>query len=787
MKKTLFKVAGLLTIASSLFLASCGDNGDEYNSAVDTVYTLDTPSVTAKAYPGVTFVSWMPVSGANGYKLSIYEDGKFVSSPSITGNKYVHSNNTSLNLKNGVSYTYYVEAVSVSNPGTASREVYAKNSAQGSASATAIVPPIGTRALELAAYEGGYDGKTSKTLSADEQKLSLADTLEVVGNAKDELDVSFNSKAYLNYTLYLEKGNNYETTKVHGTRSTSLSDNNVNNKTAYAKFTLTSSGDYKVYAEAKSPNTNFSFSEEVASKKVTVASLGVAAATGVAVAYIDDGKTARVSFTPASFTDGTKATTDMYKVYKAVAGTSELTAVSGTVAKTTSDAKYFVDDTVADNTKNYVYTVVLTDGTAYGTTAPTADLAAYALSTTASFTVSASATTLDTDGIANDITWTVTKTAKQTVKAYLLKKDASYTGTPVAADFDTTTALEAADTTNTNGTSVVYYTKNIEVGTAYLLVVASEEGKKDRYVIKSQTVAAVGTPSAPTLAVSVIDNTLTEATPAATVAVLNDVEISVSDNITLKTDSIENYTFTLYRAKATLKSDSASVTFDIESNAKWEKVSDVEMKSDEAYDPSQTTVTYKGFVEQANTEDGVYAYKVVKTNKAGLNSSSTIRYVTVDTVVAGANYRPVLSASFATPTEAKSSVEITWTKNIQTLTAVMGTGDLAGKEVDYKNEETSQNVKYTLYKATLVDSKTKVVYTKVDISVAPKNNKVTRPVYKLVDGVVTPDTKDYVDSIEYTFTVTELSTGESYLFIVVAENTDAEPQISLPVTVSGAN
>ena len=57
MKKCFLKATGLLTIASALLLASCSDGSSDYDGRVDTVINLKTPSVTAKAYPGVNLVS----------------------------------------------------------------------------------------------------------------------------------------------------------------------------------------------------------------------------------------------------------------------------------------------------------------------------------------------------------------------------------------------------------------------------------------------------------------------------------------------------------------------------------------------------------------------------------------------------------------------------------------------------------------------------------------------------------------------------------------------------------
>ena len=131
---------------------------------------------------------------------------------------------------------------------------------------------------------------------------------------------------------------------------------------------------------------------------------------------------------------------------------------------------------------------------------------------------------------------------------------------------------------------------------------------------------------------------------------------------------------------------------------------------------------------------------------------------------------------------------VKWTKNVQNLAAVSGTGDLAGYIVSYKNQETDENISYALYRATLSAELTELVYEKVEITAAPHDNKHTETV-SFLDADNNVDTKDInvVDSIDYTFTDTNLDTGASYSYIVVASKASAKDKISDPVSVSGAN
>lgn len=146
MKKTIFKLLGTGLIAASVFgFVSCGDS-TEYDAKSDTIYSLDAPRVTAKAYPGVNYISWEPVTSAQGYEIYRVLDGDSSKLRSVASGVTCYADIAASDhiLSDGKVYKYIVEAVSKSDP--ASREVYAKNS-QGSASVTAIVPTAGSPAI----------------------------------------------------------------------------------------------------------------------------------------------------------------------------------------------------------------------------------------------------------------------------------------------------------------------------------------------------------------------------------------------------------------------------------------------------------------------------------------------------------------------------------------------------------------------------------------------------------------------------------------------------------------
>lgn len=361
--------------------------------------------------------------------------------------------------------------------------------------------------------------------------------------------------------------------------------------------------------------------------------------------------------------------------------------------------------------------------------------------------------------------------------------------TPKASDF--TEKLEGwkveADTT----AKVFYnYSANVPVGKTYLCVKVSEEGKESIYKISAAVSVSDSTVSEPSISVKKYDNSYNGATAAGTAHVENDVIVNVTDKIDdVDKDSIANYTYTLYRTSSTVKADVDSIKFTANIDD-WEKVADITMKSNEAYDPSQKEVDYVGVYKKDNEGDGTYAYKVVKTNQAGVSESSKIVYVNINTAPSATiSYTPNISAAFVDATKATSNVKITWMKESQTLTAVNGTGKLAGLVVRYVGQEADEDITYTLYRATLSAKKTELVYEKVaGVSAAPNENKHDENVSFLdADGNVDSKTIKVVDSIDYTFTDKDLDTGASYSYIVVASKAYADDERSNFASVDGAN
>lgn len=332
--------------------------------------SLETPSVTAKAYPGVNVVSWKPVTGANGYNVTVYEEGTFKRNAD-SGNSF-----TDTDLVNGKTYTYYVEAKSTTNPGTFTRDVYATNS-RGEASVTAIVPPAGTKSLELPAYENGYDGTNTKTVPENDNWVVKPSNI-TVAVADGKVSVNFPMKAYLQYKVqYYNNDLPHEINAA--TKTPVVSDLNANNALGKTSFEITGAGSYQIAVVANARNSYYADSDEVIyGELVKIEKLELGSDTGDAKAnYIyNDIKIAnnaavngasnevRVSFTPAT-KDGENVPTSWYKVYRRVDGEYTNTLVAA-VKEDAEKETYYVDDKVPDVKKEYVYTIVVSDSGKYG-------------------------------------------------------------------------------------------------------------------------------------------------------------------------------------------------------------------------------------------------------------------------------------------------------------------------------------------------------------------------------------------------------------------------------------
>lgn len=773
MKKSILKIAGLLAISASLFLASCSTDASNFSSQTDTVLNLAAPQVKATAYPGMNYISWKPVANANGYVIYIYEDGHFVKATDLA---YAVLNFVDTEIVNGVNYTYYVEATSKTSSG---RAVVTENTMSEAVSVTAIVPSYNVKSLELVNYENPK-GNTEFVVNSS--------NLHIANDGFKKLSISFPAKAYLNYYVSCTNGNYYETTGIFDTPVDPVYDNARNDVILYVDNYITSAGTYRASVKVKAKNSHFGDSKEIVSEEtVVINALDGDGAKIVSAGYKDLGKTVRVVFNKFTLADGTDAPASYYKVYRAVAGTSKYSPASGTVKPTdNTKATYFVDDVIEDNTIKYEYIVVVTDGENYSKEPEPKNVAPYTNNVAAVATISGNASIEDADGIENDIEWTI-KVPSSDVKiegVYVFEKSVTDTANVVPGDFDTANAVAYSAATYDTNTTFKAFTKNHTLGNnVYMLVVTSEKDKVNAEVVSLPVKVRQYSISIPLITVEVYDNTVTGATTST--PTIDDVIINVDDYIS-DVENIADYTYTLYKAKSTVKSDISTITWTFDTKD-WEKVETLQMKKNEV---SANPKKYTAVVKVSDLEDGVYGYKVVKTDKFG-NSEVAIDYASITADSVSITYEPVISASWINFANAVSDVKVTFVKDTPAPIYIYGTsGVLDGKLTEVKEVKQEEGVEYSLYRrVTSVKSYpvTEVVWEKVNDKFGTTNNIEKETVYYDDAGSLTATTKDCVKSITYTLTDKNLSTGNGYDYIVVAEKANAESKYSNIVSVSGAN
>lgn len=777
MKKTVLKAAGILA-ATVLLFASCAADDSSYSSQIDTVLYLEKPQVSAKAYPGMNFVSWEPVANANGYVLYKYEDNNFQSSSSLLHTDLSYKDT---DIKDGALYSYFVEAESKTSTG---RSISTENTRSDKVSVKGIVPPSDVTTLNLYAYED-YGSKESPKGNKD--FVVTSSNIKISNNemkSSGKLSISFPGKAYLTYNLgYTNIDNQFDVQNTYSTIASNIRDNSTNDKIFYYGYTVTAPGIYKAVIRVDSENSLFASSPVVISdESVTIEKLNGTGGTISSASYTDLGKTVRVVFNKYVL-NGSSVPESYYKVYRCEAGSYLYEPVSGTIAATdSSKATYFADDTVPDSTKQYEYRVVVTDGNSIAYDSET--VSPYSLAAQSTTTVSGVKSSEDNDAVSNDITWTITLPSNDVVitGVYALEKSANYTGTVVAADFDRTSSLETTSGTDTTGKKFYVYTKNHTAGNkVYLLVTTSQENKKDGEWLSSAVTTLIAPISAPVISVAAYDSTITTATPSYAEKVKDDVIVNVEDTITY--DDISYYTYTLYKTKSTVESDTTSITWNF-TTSNWVKVIDLTMSKNDVIDSD--SVNYVGIYKESDLSDGVYGYKVVKTRKDSGESVSKIGYVQIDCdSVTIKSEISAISASFESAASATSNVNVVYTIS-------KAAEKVYGKVLDTDNlvinwiglPETG--VVYDLYRTETTKNLTEVVWTKVELAPSITEDETSMAIYYNNSGVVDTKNIDVVTSQKYTYKDTGLSTGKSYQYMLVARK-GTKQKSELSAQVSGAN
>lgn len=555
MKKTIFRLLGTSLIAASVFgFVSCGDASD-YDSKIDTVLSLNAPSVTAKAYPGVNYISWEPVTSAQGYTVYRVKDG--VASTLRTVNSdvtsYADIADSTHVLSDGKEYKYIVEAMSETDPAL-SRAVYVKNS-QGSATVKAIVPPAGSPAI------------SAEPASASGKEYIKKYYEKLVTKAAENVTISIkNGNFYAEYPA--TAGFKYEiSASVKGKydalggafdfRSKPFENYKEDYKAEFNK-PVPGSSEYEIHLKVSSVSDLY---EPVVLLlgSLSAESIGESEAIKNVKAEYIASKTALVSWAPATLKDGKNSPVANFKVYRTSDVDDTWTAVSAEVKEGQETGKdggsvkisegYYITDTVEDDSISYTYYVVHTDGKLFGKyeeSDNSAKLSKVTLAETIAPVLTVSKFVGSTAGIANTIKITSTKgNEKQTLALSYVKLAEDADGKPVKYITSDFTAIELA---NNNGyaDSYINYIKDAPAGTYLVKLTASENGKKENSVYETVIVSPA------------------EALGSSLEVSSDGTKVTVTENIAKdsKVDSVSNYKYTLYKVVSTANkdySDSVSV------------------------------------------------------------------------------------------------------------------------------------------------------------------------------------------------------------------------------------
>ena len=556
MKKTIFRLLGTSLIAASVFgFVSCGDASD-YDSKIDTVLSLNAPSVTAKAYPGVNYINWEPVTSAQGYTVYRVKDGVASTLRTVKSDvtSYADIADSTHVLSDGKEYKYIVEAMSETDPAL-SRAVYVKNS-QGSATVKAIVPPAGSPAI------------SAEPASASGKDYIKKYYEKLVTKAAENVTISIkNGNFYAEYPA--TAGFKYEISASVKGKYDALGgafdftfDTFENYKEDYrAEFNngpVPGSSEYEIRLKVSSVSDLY---EPVVLLlgSLSAESIGeLDAIENVKAEYVAS-KTALVSWAPATLKNGKNSPVANFKVYRTSDVDDTWTAVSAEVKEGQETGKdggsvkisegYYITDTVEDDSISYTYYVVHTDGKLFGKyneTANSAKLSKVTLAETIAPVLTVSKFVGSTAGIANTIKITSTKgNEKQTLALSYVKLAEDADGKPVKYITSDFTAIELA---NNNGyaDSYINYIKDAPAGTYLVKLTASENGKKENSVYETVIVSPA------------------EALGSSLEVSSDGTKVTVTENIAKdsKVDSVSNYKYTLYKVVSTANkdySDSVSV------------------------------------------------------------------------------------------------------------------------------------------------------------------------------------------------------------------------------------
>ena len=352
MKKTL-KVFALTALAFTMIFTSCKK---DVKPNIDVVQ-VEASKITVEAYPCENRISWTPVSNAdyalyrNGSKLNINADKPFI---------YVDKN-----IVDGVEYEYKIITTpkadfeiknefgdQVTALGGSNKTAYYTKGNSASAKVTAIVP-----ATTITSKDGVTTAITAADLIDFDKKAKKGSKVTadnfVFGLKDNYFYYSFPAVDYLDYYVSCYRGNEKDYILFYD--AVSNIEGPYNGK-AKSKL-ITEPGDYTLVLVVSKAGYADTIIE--AKTPITVKTLDVKTATGTPSAqYINDGKTARITWVPATKADASKWAPANYKVYL-VSRDNTYTDTALTVAEDKSFGKYYVDYTVPEGEENLTKTFVV--------------------------------------------------------------------------------------------------------------------------------------------------------------------------------------------------------------------------------------------------------------------------------------------------------------------------------------------------------------------------------------------------------------------------------------------
>ena len=640
MKKTL-KVFAIVACALGMLFTSCSQPQTPSNIEV---VTVDATEITVKALPGYNKVTWTPVSNAeyvlyiNGEKRGDYKSNASLSYQDDTivdGKEYTY---TVYTIPAGLKVESEFDESQINTIGGNKVAYYTKGN-KSSATVKAIVPPFVKDGKLVTALDViDYDPEAKA-----EDKVTAENINFFYDEDENSVKFSYPVKDYLTYTYKLYRGNELE---VFGKNANAVKQSTTLGKHFGNKVELTNAGEYTLVVEVTCDG--YKTSKITAAKKVTVDALidvDAAAATSDPKAYyIDEGKKARIIWTPAKKADKSDWAPKNYTVYVkdnknvytpinlvksttvgedgAEITTEEIKTLEGTQK---GDKVYYVEYDVTNNKVGYTFYVVLNDNGKLEAAKKEAKLNAYAEIADVDFNGTATVSWTATDKTAkkDDAVLTIEGLSKdqeiEFVKYKVLSKKANKTYTVEQALLDSEFVDAKVPAKYTKNDIIV---ENIpEDSKVVFLYAIKEEGKKSYYAMAELSWNNLSDSTNAILTFTAEERTDETNDPTYVVSFSSD-----------KYDEAKNWKYEVYYAKL----DSNSATLDGVSN--WTSVGAITPTFNKQL--NEWTAEVKGVKLAATTEKrdelknklvgyyDTYAIKFVKTNPV-INYTKT-DYTTVD-------------------------------------------------------------------------------------------------------------------------------------------------------------